>query len=97
MNIIYMGTPAFSLLPLQAISEAGHNICGVVCQVDKANARGNKIEFCPTKKWALENGVQVFQFEKLKNADLTELQNLKGDVIITCAYGQILPQSVIDM
>ena len=97
MNIIYMGTPAFSLLPLQAISEAGHNICGVVCQVDKANARGNKIEFCPTKKWALENGVQVFQFEKLKNADLTELQNLKADVIITCAYGQILPQSVIDM
>ena len=97
MNIIYMGTPAFSLKPLQALKEAGHNICAVVCQVDKVNSRGNKIEFCPTKKWALENGVQVFQFEKLRDADLTDLINLKADVIITCAYGQILPQSVIDM
>lgn len=97
MNIIFMGTPAFALKPLQEIKNAGHNVCAVVCQVDKVNSRGNKIEYCPTKKWAQENGVSVFQFEKLKNANLSILVSLKADVIITCAYGQILPQSVIDM
>lgn len=97
MKIIFMGTPAFALEPLKALYNTGHKICAVVCQVDKVNARGNKIEYCPTKKWALELGVPVFQYPKLKQADLTDLIKLKADIIITCAYGQILPQNVIDM
>ena len=97
MNIIYMGTPEFSVKPLQALYDAGHKIVGVVCQPDKINSRGNKIDFCPTKKWAINANVPVFQFEKLKEVNLDSLIALNADVIITCAYGKILPQTIIDM
>lgn len=97
MKIIYMGTPEFSVKPLQALYDAGYEIVALVCQPDKVNSRGNKIEYCPTKKWALEKLVPIFQFESLKNDNIDNLLNIEADVIITCAYGKILPQKVLDM
>ena len=97
MKIIYMGTPLFALKPLNALYTVGHNIVGVVCQPDKINHRGNKIEFCPTKQWAIEHNVPVFQFEKIKKFGATSLSYLDADVVVTCAYGQILPQEMIDL
>lgn len=97
MKIIYMGTPEFALKPLQSLYDAGHEILAVVCQPDKVNARGGKIIYSPTKRYALEKGIPVLQYKSIRKEGVEELAKIGADVIVTCAYGQILSQEIIDM
>lgn len=92
-----MGTPEFALAPLQALHNAGHDIVGVVCQPDKINTRGNKIKYSPIKTFALSNAIPVYQFEKIREFGVDQLAKLQADVVITCAYGQIIGQDLLDM
>ena len=96
MKIVFAGTPDFALSPLQAIADAGFEIVGVVTQPDKPQGRKNILTPPPVKTLALERGFSVLQPEKLKE-DIAALKALCGDVMVTCAYGQILTQEVLNL
>lgn len=97
MNIIYLGTPKFAVEPLNALMQAGHNIVAVVTQIDKANARGNKIVFSEVKTFALENNLPLYQFQSIKKEGVEVLKGLGADVMVTASYGQILSKEVLDI
>ena len=92
-----MGTPEFALEILKKLYEADECIVGVVCQPDKPSGRGHKMKSCPTKIWAEENGIEVFQPQTLRDeAFLPVLERLSPDIIVVAAYGKILPSYIIN-
>ena len=95
-RIVFMGTPEIAANVLQALIENGYNIVGVIAQPDKPIGRKKILEPVPTKKVALKHGIPVFQPYKIK-LDYEFLKELKPDLIITLAYGQIVPQGVLDI
>ena len=99
MNILFMGTPDFAKESLKAIYEAGHNIIGVVTNVDKPKGRGMKLQPSAVKEYALEKGLEIYQPEKVrKNEEFREeMERLKPDVICVVAYGKILPKSILEI
>lgn len=94
MKVIYLGTPEFALEPLKSIYLSRHEIVGVVCQADRLGNR-NKVEISPVKRFALEKNLPLFQFEKISKEGVEPLKALNADVMVTCAYGQILSQAVL--
>lgn len=96
MKIVYAGTPEFAVLPLQKILEKGYEVAGVIAQPDRPQGRKGILTPPPVKSFALEKGLSVFQPEKIRN-ELEGVRALGGDVMITCAYGQILTQDVLDL
>ena len=98
MNIIYMGTPSFAVPPLKALIEAGHKILCAFTQPDKAKGRSGKLVPPPVKACAAENGIPVYQPERLRDAENVELiKKLNPDVIVVAAYGQILPEEILNI
>lgn len=99
MRVLFMGTPDFAVPSLKAIVEEGYEVVGVVTQVDKPKGRGHILTPPPVKEYALSCNIPVYQPVKLsKEPEMIEtLKNLRPDVIVTCAFGQILPQSVLDI
>lgn len=92
-----MGTPEFAVPCLAALIENKYDICGVVTQPDKPAGRGHKLTPPPVKVTAIENSIQVFQPETLKDfAFKAELESLNPDVIIVVAYGKILPEYILN-
>lgn len=97
MNIIFAGTPDFSVGILNALFEAGHNIVGVYCQPDRPKGRGRVLTACLVKEAALKYNLAVFQPESLQNkAAQQTLSNLNADVMVVVAYGQLLPKTVLE-
>ena len=97
MNIVFMGTPDFSVPCLKAVYEAGHHISGVFTQPDKPKNRGHKLTFTPVKECAEGLGIPVFQPQTLKDgAFLETLEELSPDMIIVAAYGKILPEYILN-
>ncbi len=99
MKIIYMGTPDFAVPSLEALYQAGHEICYVVTQPDAVRDRGKKVKFSPVKEKALSLGLAVLQPVKVKgNEELFGiLREAKPDLIAVAAYGQILPKEILDI
>ncbi|MEE1281247.1 MAG: methionyl-tRNA formyltransferase [Acutalibacteraceae bacterium] len=98
MNVVYMGTPEFAVLPLDAIIKAGHNVTGVFTQPDKPKGRGYTLTPPPVKVRALENEILVFQPTSMKDGEaLKILEELNPDVIVVVAYGKILPKAILDL
>ena len=98
MRIVFMGTPDFAVPSLSALLEAGYAVVGVFTQPDRPAGRGKKLMECPVKKLAVEKGVPVFQFEKIKSREGREaLQALAPDLCVTAAFGQILSQRILDI
>ena len=97
MNIIFLGTPEFSVRILDAIFNSDNKIVAVVTQIDKINGRKNKIEFSPVKKYAIEHNLKLFQFENISSDGFDILSNLKPDLMITAAYGQLIKQNILDI
>ena len=98
MKILFWGTPAYAVPTLQALHTAGHTIVGVVTQPDRRRGRGKQMMPSAVKAAALEIDVPVFTPERIRN-DLTcqeQLASLKADLYVVVAFGQILPQSVLD-
>ncbi len=94
MNIVFMGTPNFSVKILDALhKEYGVNL--VVTQPDKLVGRKKKLTFSPVKEKALELGIELFQPAKMKD-DYKRIIEVNPDIIITAAYGQMIPDKVID-
>ena len=68
MRVIFMGTPDFSVGTLEALIEAGHEVCLAVTQPDKPKGRGKEMQFPPVKEAALSHGIPVFQPVKVREA-----------------------------
>ena len=96
VKIVFMGTTEFAGGILNALLDNGYNVIGVVCQPDKPVGRKKIMEFPFTKKIAVENNIDVFQPVSIRE-DNEWLVNKKPDLIVTCAYGQIVPQKVLDI
>ena len=96
MKIVYAGTPRFAVAPLKKIIGEGYGVAGVVVQPDKPQGRKGILAPPPVKAFALERGLTVFQPQKIR-AETDALKALGGDILITCAYGQILTQEVLDL
>ena len=96
-KIVFMGTPAFSVPILRMLSEEGYDIAAVVTQPDRPVGRKKQLTPTPVKEEALRLGLPVLQPEKLKNPEeLEEVLALQPDLIITAAFGQILPKELLD-
>lgn len=94
MRIVYMGTPDFAVNPLKKLDE-NYDVIMVVTQPDKEVGRKKEIKFSPVKEYALSKGIEVFQPEKIRT-DYQRIIDLNPDVIITCAYGQIIPKEILE-
>ena len=98
MRIVYLGTPEFSVLPLKSIVEnTNHQVVGVVCNKDKPVGRKKIMTAPPVKLYAQEKGIKVFQYDKIRLEGVEDLKSLKPDMMITCAFGQILSQEILDI
>ena len=96
MKIVFLGTPDFAVDSLQAVYDAGHEILAVVTQPDKERNR-REVTFSPVKQRALDLGLNVLQFSKIREEGEEILRGLAPDVMVTCAYGQIISQSILDI
>ncbi|MCA0988023.1 methionyl-tRNA formyltransferase [Guptibacillus algicola] len=97
MNIVFMGTPDFSVPVLDMLVEEGYTISGVVTQPDRPKGRKRTLTPPPVKVAAEKHGLPVLQPEKVKEPDqLKEILDLKPDLIVTAAFGQILPKELLD-
>ena len=98
MRIVFMGTPDFAVPSLQALIDAGHDVCAVYTQPDKPQGRKQILTAPPVKTLALEPDLPVFQPNTLKNEDeQARLRELAPEVIIVVAYGKLLPKAVLDI
>jgi methionyl-tRNA formyltransferase len=94
MKIVFMGTPNFSVKILQQLHET-YTVDLVVTQPDKLVGRKKVLTFSPVKELALELGVEVFQPRKIKD-DFERILEVQPDIIITAAYGQLIPKEVLE-
>ena len=97
MKIIFAGTPDFAASHLQALIDAGLDVCAVYTQPDRPRGRGHKLLPSPVKEIALEHHIPVMQPESLKKDPeaVREFLDLKADLLVVVAYGLILPDDVI--
>jgi methionyl-tRNA formyltransferase len=96
-KIIFMGTPDFSVPVLQQIINDGYEVVGVVTQPDRPVGRKRILTPPPVKVEALKHHIPVFQPEKIKQKhELEQILALKADLIITAAFGQILPKELLE-
>ncbi|HIK34469.1 MULTISPECIES: methionyl-tRNA formyltransferase [unclassified Thermosynechococcus] len=100
MKVVYFGTPEFALAPLQRLlATETYQVLGVVTQPDRRRGRGNQLSPAPVKALALRHGLPVWQPERLRrDPELPEvLRSLGADIFVVVAYGQILPQSILEI
>ena len=93
LQIVFMGTPEFAVPVLQGLLD-NYKVRAVVTQPDRKGNHG-QINISPVKKLAQDKAILVLQPEKIKE-DYQEIINLKPDLIVTCAYGQIIPKELIE-
>ena len=94
IRVVFMGTPDFSVPVLKGLIE-NYQVVGVVSQPDRKVGRHQEVEFTPIKKVAVDNNILVLQPEKIRK-DYMSVLELKPDIIVTCAYGQIIPKELLD-
>jgi methionyl-tRNA formyltransferase len=98
MNVVFLGTPAFAVPTLEKIVESGHAVLAVYTQPDRPKGRGQKEALSPVKEAALRLGLDVRQPERIRRPEpVAELGALAPDVMVVVGYGQIIPQSIIDV
>jgi methionyl-tRNA formyltransferase len=98
MGIVFMGTPDFAVPSLMKLIEEGHRIEAVVTQPDRPRGRGRRSLPSPVKQAALDYGLPLLQPEKIRDPDsVAALEALAPELIVTAAYGQILPQHILDL
>ena len=94
IKIVFMGTPSFAVPILEGLIE-NYNVELVVCQPDRKKNRKGEILIPETKKVAINHKIEVFQPEKIRK-DYQKVIEKNPDIIITCAYGQIIPKEILD-
>ncbi len=98
MRLVFMGTPAFAVPTLEACAAAGHEVAAVLTQPDRPRGRGQQPAFSPVKQAALRLGLAVHQPERVRRPEVFEfLKSLGARSMVVVGYGQIIPQSIIDL
>jgi len=102
MKLVFMGTPAFAVPTLEKIAalgyEAGYDVAAVFTQPDRPKGRGQNLAMSPVKEAALRLGLQVFQPERVRRPEAVEqLRSIAPDAMVVVGYGQIIPQSILDI
>ncbi len=98
MRVIFMGTPDFAVPALKALIGSRHEVVLVISQPDRSKGRSAKPVATPVKECALGAGIPVFQPEKVRHPEALErIRDLEPDIIVVAAYGQILPQALLDI
>ena len=96
-KIIFMGTPAFSVPVLDGLIEAGYEVVAVVTQPDRAVGRKKEIKMTPVKAAVQKHSLPVYQPEKISGSDeMADLMQLGADIIVTAAFGQFLPEKLLN-
>lgn len=96
LRIVFMGTPDFAVPSLTALQGSYHHILAVVTQPDRPKGRGYNLTPPPVKVWAQKFGLEVLQPVSMKDGNfLACLRSLAPDLIVTAAYGRILPKEVL--
>lgn len=97
MRAVFLGTPSFAVPTLEKLT-AAHQLIEVVTQPDRPKGRGKELAAPPVKEFALRQGLPVYQPERIRRPEAVEhLRQLAADVMIVVGYGQIIPQSIIDL
>ena len=97
MRIVFMGTPDFAVASLRRLVEDGHEIAGVFTQPDKPGNR-KKMTSPPVKQYALSKGIPVYQPDRMRGEEpLALLRSLEPELTVVAAYGQILPEDVLEV
>ena len=98
MKVVFLGTPDFAVLPLKAVYETqGVEVAAVICNKDKPVGRKQVLTAPPLKVIAESLGIPVFQYDKIRVEGVDDLKRLAPDLMITCAFGQILSQEILDI
>ncbi len=98
MKIAFLGTPDFAVPSLTALVHAGHDVAGVFTQPDRPRDRGQKTQPSAVKQAAQELGLTVYEFERIRRAEgVAAMAALQPDLMVTAAFGQILPQKLLDI
>lgn len=98
LKIIFFGTTDFGLPCLEKLIHSDNTLQAVLCQPDRPNKRGRKIDYSPIKKRALQNKIEVLQPDRIRNHEVVaRLKEYQPDLFIVAAYGQILSQEILDI
>jgi methionyl-tRNA formyltransferase len=98
LRLVFMGTPEFSVPPLERLIRSDYRVVAVYTRPDKASGRGRLMSPSPVKRVALDWNLPVVQPHSLGSAEaLAQLVDFQPDVIVVAAFGQILPQAVLDL
>jgi methionyl-tRNA formyltransferase len=98
MELVFLGTPSFAVPTLERMVEDGHRVIAVFTQPDRPKGRGGQLAESPVKQAAVRLGVPVNQPERVRRQEVVEqLKQWKPDVMVVVGYGQIIPQSIIDI
>ena len=99
MKTVFMGTPEFAAESLKALYGSEHTVELVITQPDRAKNRGKKVQFTPVKEVAVEHNTEVMQPEKIRGNEeiMDALNKINPDIIIVAAYGQILPEEILNL
>ena len=97
MNVIFMGTPRFAVPTLERVA-AGHRVIAVYTQPDRPKGRGQKEALSPVKEAATKLGLEVRQPERVRRPEVVAALTADApDAMVVVGYGQIIPQSIIDI
>lgn len=96
MKIVFLGTPQFALPTLRALC-GRYDVIAAVCQPDRERDRRGNVVPCAVKREAESLGIPVYQFEKIRVCGAETLRALAPDLMVTCAYGQILSREILDV
>ena len=98
MKAVFMGTPDFAVGTLEELIHSRHEVAAVVTQPDKPKGRGKAMQFPPVKEVAVGENIPVYQPRRVRDPEFIKiLKEIDPDVIVVVAFGQIIPQEIIDL
>jgi methionyl-tRNA formyltransferase len=98
LRIVFFGTPDFAVPTLRALLRSRHPVVGVVTQPDRPRGRGQKVIASPVKTLALEQGIPVFQPDRLRDPAVAEsLRGWEPDLGVVAAYGKLIPENLLEL
>ena len=98
MRLVFLGTPAFAVPTLEALVRAGHEVATVITQPDRPRGRGQTLTPPPVKEAARRLELRVYQPERIRRPEAVEfLRDAAPELMVVVGYGQIIPQTVIDI
>ena len=95
MKIVFAGSPEYAVPSLKALAEGGYGVVAVITQPDRPTGRKRVLTPTPVKREALALGLPVYEFLKIRDCE-SEVAALGADIMITCAYGQILSEGILN-